>query len=527
MRILYLPILLIAYNCFNLTTSHNISNNKIQNKKNTVSFSQKITLIDSLTIVHFTNEFSTYKSYQKGLIHFYNNRIGKPYWIAEDKISENGKLLLDKLKHINEEGLHTTKQSKEKIDSLFYLVQQQNTNSSTAEVLLTCLYLQYANYTWLGINSNQIKQLRWNIPPKKITTIDLLNRLSNESFWIANPPIVREYELLKAYLNKYQDIKKNKMSFKIKNFKKFKILPGQKDTLIATTRKFFYEFGFLNRNNLSEIFDSSYMMGLHEFQQRMGLAHADILSNSEINEMNISIDDRINQIRVNMERLRWLPLYDKEEKIVINIPEFKLHLFNTDSLLYSMKVIIGKTFQPTAVFKGDIEEIILCPYWNIPPGILQNEILPAVRKNSNYLKQNHMEWYGSNIRQKPGYDNALGWIKFLFPNRYNIYMHDTPNKYLFEKNIRTFSHGCIRLENAKKLAVYLLRNTKNWNSTTIDDFIQKKRETKIKLNSRIPVYIVYRTAWVDKDGKLNLRKDIYGKDKLLLNWLDRKSVTNN
>jgi murein L,D-transpeptidase YcbB/YkuD len=138
-----------------------------------------------------------------------------------------------------------------------------------------------------------------------------------------------------------------------------------------------------------------------------------------------------------------------------------------------------------------------------------------------------MEWYGSNIRQKPGYDNALGWIKFLFPNRYNIYMHDTPNKYLFEKNIRTFSHGCIRLENAKKLAVYLLRNTKNWNSTTIDDFIQKKQETKIKLNSRIPVYIVYRTAWVDKDGKLNLRKDIYGKDKLLLNWLDRKSVTNN
>ena len=499
-----------------------LSNNKIHKK---IVTEPNIQInVDSSSIIHFTNKHSYFKVYQKSLLHFYKERNGKPYWIAEDKLSENGRILLYKLKHLNEEGFYNSKQLYDKIDTLLNSFWKNKTYSSSAEVLLSCLYLHYTNYTWLCINSNQIKQLKWNIPPKKISTIDLLNRLSNESFWNANPPIVREYELLKAYLNKYQDIKKNKKSFKIKNFKKFKILPGQKDTLIATTRRFFYEFGFLNRNNLSEIFDSSYMMGLHEFQQRMGLAHADILSNSEINEMNISIDDRINQIRVNMERLRWLPLYDKEEKIVINIPEFKLHLFNTDSLLFSMKVIIGKTFQPTAVFKGDIEEIILCPYWNIPPGILQKEILPAVRKNSNYLKQNNMEWNGKGIRQKPGYDNALGWIKFLFPNKYNIYMHDTPNKYLFDKNIRTFSHGCIRLENAKKLAIYLLRNTQKWNKDTIDSLIQEKKEFKIKLSNKIPVYIVYRTAWVDKEGKLNLRKDIYGKDKLLLNWLVRKSV---
>ena len=504
----------------------NSSNNTNQEQQNQLSFLnvQTYFLIDSNVIVHFTNEFPTFKRIKKNLVDFYKNRNGEPYWIMEGKLSKNGIMLLTKLNQLEEEGLKNNSYINKKTDSLLKSIEVQPTNTSTAEIMLTCRYLQMASNVWFCMNVDMVKQLKWNIPLKKWSINKILNQLTEHSDWYTKPPVVEEYEKLKAYLNKYQYIKKNRKPYKIKSNNKLKVTPGQKDTIIAITRSYLNEFGFLRGDNSSEIFDSSFKIGLHTFQNRIGLAESDVLTNSEIQEMNISIDDRINQIRTNMERLRWLPLYDNEEKIIINIPEFKLHYYKDDNLQFSMKVIIGKTFQPTAVFKGELQEIILCPYWNIPPSILHKEILPALSKNKSYLQQNNMEWFGSGIRQRPGNDNALGTIKFIFPNRYNIYMHDTPNKYLFNKNIRTFSHGCIRLENARKLAIYLLRNTKEWNATSIDEFIQKKKETKIKLHRSIPVYIVYRTAWVDKDGQLNFRKDIYGKDKLLLKCLDKKTT---
>ena len=160
-------------------------------------------------------------------------------------------------------------------------------------------------------------------------------------------------------------------------------------------------------------------------------------------------------------------------------------------------------------------QIVLNPHWYIPESIMVKEIFPAIKKNPNYLEKNNMEWFQGKIRQKPGENNALGRIKFQLPNSYNIYLHDTPAKSLFEANKRTFSHGCIRLEKPEELALLLLEDLGSWNTERLISAISEKKEQFIALPHPVPVYIVYFTSFVDESGKLNFRNDIYGRDSAL------------
>jgi murein L,D-transpeptidase YcbB/YkuD len=156
--------------------------------------------------------------------------------------------------------------------------------------------------------------------------------------------------------------------------------------------------------------------------------------------------------------------------------------------------------------------IVFNPYWNIPDQIAEKEIIPAISKNKDYLKENHMEWYDGRLRQVPGPDNALGAIKFVFPNPFDIYLHDTPAKGLFKEQKRAFSHGCIRISAPHQLAVYLLRGQPGWSPQKMDEILSKGKEHYVKLEREIPVYILYLTAFVGFDGNLNFRDDIYQKD---------------
>jgi murein L,D-transpeptidase YcbB/YkuD len=162
-----------------------------------------------------------------------------------------------------------------------------------------------------------------------------------------------------------------------------------------------------------------------------------------------------------------------------------------------------------------MNQIIFSPYWNIPSSILRKEILPAIAKNSNYLAKHDMEWVGSRLRQRPGPQNALGQVKFVFPNSHIIYMHDTPSKSLFEKEERAFSHGCIRLARPRDLAIEVLKDDKNWTVEKIDAAMNRQVEKTYNLKTRIPVYIGYFTAWVDSDGQIHFYEDIYGHDERL------------
>jgi murein L,D-transpeptidase YcbB/YkuD len=235
--------------------------------------------------------------------------------------------------------------------------------------------------------------------------------------------------------------------------------------------------------------------------------------------MQFTIKERIEQVMVNMERCRWLPANTSKKYLYVNIPEYKLHIIENDVEQFSMSVIVGKGTNKTAIFKSNITHIVFSPYWNIPTSILMKEIVPLINRNPEYLSKNHMEWNNGHLRQKPGPDNALGGIKFMFPNPFNIYLHDTPTKYLFEKEKRNFSHGCIRIGNPIKLASYLLADNYYWTDEKINEAMNRTTELIIPITEKVPVYVVYFTAFVDADQRLNYREDIYKRDKQIINML--------
>jgi murein L,D-transpeptidase YcbB/YkuD len=204
-----------------------------------------------------------------------------------------------------------------------------------------------------------------------------------------------------------------------------------------------------------------------------------------------------------------------EQSIVVNIPSFTLTYFKEGKPVLVSRVVVGKSMNKTAVFSGQMNQIVFSPYWNVPPSILRKEILPAIAKNSNYLAKNEMEWVGNRVRQRPGPQNALGKIKFVFPNSHLIYMHDTPSKNLFNEEQRAFSHGCIRVARPRNLAIEILKDDKNWTIEKIDDAMDSGVEKAYNLKTRIPVYIGYFTAWVDREGQIHFYEDIYGHDERL------------
>lgn len=186
-----------------------------------------------------------------------------------------------------------------------------------------------------------------------------------------------------------------------------------------------------------------------------------------------------------------------------------------------MNVVVGKEGHNTTIFTGNLNQVVFSPYWNVPRDIVEKEILPAIENDPFYLASNQMEETGETddglpvIRQLPGEKNSLGKVKFLFPNSFDIYFHDTPSKSLFSKDRRAYSHGCIRLSDPVKMANYLLRNQPEWTPEKIDEAMNSGEEQFVRLKNPVPVLITYYTAWIDEKGMLNFRDDIYGHDATL------------
>ena len=228
-------------------------------------------------------------------------------------------------------------------------------------------------------------------------------------------------------------------------------------------------------------------------------------------------------------------------RVAVTIAGFKLAILNDSNIELTMPVIVGKLYHMTPVFSDEITYIEINPYWNIPTSIAVNEILPKLKRNPRYLKDRNIrvfnswsqdaqeldstsiDWgkIGDNIaryklRQDPGPNNALGTIKFMFPNEYSVYLHDTPSHDLFKKSERTFSHGCIRVSKPVELASYLLGGEeKGWGKDRVKEIIASKKRTVISLEKPIPIHITYRTVWLHPDGTVRFSKDVYGRDKLL------------
>ncbi len=482
-------------------------------------FSDQVHLhFDSTLLSFFLQHYPAFSAFKNELQTFYSKRDYAYAWYDENGLIEQAGNLFNRIMNISDDGLPDKMPYRDSfrvtMDSLQYTGTNKAPHAET-ELMLTAQYFAYAKIAWQGLSEKDSKALDWNLPRKQVNLIQLMDSLlNNGTALIADDPVYRQYGLLKSYLKKYRDIETKNGWKPIKPDKK-KYGPGDSSLVISQIREHLFLLGDIEAATNNPVYDEGLVKGIKAFQKRLGLKEDGIIGAGFFKEINYPISKRIEQIIVNMERCRWLPEEPKGDYLAVNIPEFSLHAYHNDSLLWSMNVVVGKAVHETMIFSGELKYIVFSPYWNVPASILQNEILPGIRRNPNYLKKHNMEWVGKSVRQKPGPSNSLGLVKFLFPNSYNIYLHDSPAKNLFNEDKRAFSHGCIRVSKPKELAKWLLRNYPEWTDEKISAAMNAGKEQYFTLKETVPVFIAYFTSWVDREGKLNFRDDIYKRDSRL------------
>lgn len=297
----------------------------------------------------------------------------------------------------------------------------------------------------------------------------------------------------------------------------------------------------------ADLFDEKLEQSVIFFQKRHGLNEDGVVGSATFNALNVPLKQRIRQIELNMERLRWILSNQEQRYIVVNIANFSLDVIEDLKPVLSMKVVVGKPFLRTPVFTARMTYIIINPSWNVPDSIARKELLGNIQKNPQYLAGQNIkvlrgwstkeeeiapetiDWLKITpenlpyrFRQKPGPLNPLGHIKFMLPNKFDVYLHDTNARRLFSADTRAFSHGCTRIEKPVELAEYLLRDDPAWSRERLLAAMDKGLERKVILPHPLNVHFLYLTAWVDGEGTLQFRKDIYGRDSLLDEALRRK-----
>lgn len=341
-----------------------------------------------------------------------------------------------------------------------------------------------------------------------------------------------QYNKLNDYLNTYEVIKKNGGWPTIKTTQTLKI--GMRDPVIKSIKKrlsITREFTDAVEH-ATDTFDIKLENAVITFQRNHNLKATGIVDKKTLRELNVGIDYRIHQIKMNLKRWKNLPGKFEEYYVFVNIAAGNLELIKNDSALLTMKVIIGRYYRQTPVFSSQITMIDFNPYWAIPPGIFEKDILPKLKADPAYLEDRDMfvtqnnnvvshpiNWHTIDpannpytIIQNPGVKNPLGVIKFVFPNKYFVYMHDTPDKKLFERERFGFSSGCIRLSKAVELGEYILKRDQNWSRRKMDSLIAKEKNYKVTLLHPVKIYICYFTAWVNREGTLQFARDIYNRD---------------
>jgi murein L,D-transpeptidase YcbB/YkuD len=295
----------------------------------------------------------------------------------------------------------------------------------------------------------------------------------------------------------------------------------------------------------TNLFDQNLYDQVVLFQQRNGLDADGVVGKATIAAINIPVHQRIEAIEANLERWRWISDNLGERYIRVNIANFELQVIENGEAVFHSPAIVGRLYKETPVFSSAMKYLVINPDWAIPPEILKSEIIPDIIKNPNYLTEKNMKvlrmdgseidpstivWdstllksFPYMIRQESGRNNPLGHIKFIFPNEYSVYIHDTPSRSLFLRSTRTFSHGCIRINKAHELAEYLLKDDPEWNPSQLQKAIDQGQERTIILPNPVPVHILYLTAWADDDGTPCFCKDIYNRDQSLIKAIKKTS----
>jgi murein L,D-transpeptidase YcbB/YkuD len=325
--------------------------------------------------------------------------------------------------------------------------------------------------------------------------------------------------------------------------------PGESNPLLPMIRQRLVKLRYQLSDTVSTTFDVEFEKQLKMFQNDWGLNADGVIGKTTLEVLNNMPDKLINQLKVNMERFRWLPLQVSEKYIIVNIANFELDLIKGTDTLISMRAIVGKECRKTPVFNDRMTYIVFNPSWTVPPTILREDVIPQLLRGPGYLEKNNMKMLRNDgselayneidwskisvdnfpyvVRQNPGSGNALGKVKFMFPNANNVYIHDTPSRGYFARDDRAISSGCIRVEKPFDLAVLLLSDNPDWLPTHIRDAMQQDKEEAVRLKNPVDVELIYLTAWTDGKDRIQFRKDVYQIDAIVLEALNQKPETVN
>lgn len=468
-------------------------------------------------------------------------------WLREERAAE----LAARLSNAGADGLDPAAYPSARLAELGSAIANTDVRGrAIIELHFSAAFLEYAADLKIGRVLPRKVDSNFFLQDRTIDELDALKQLADagalDDFFSAWQPALPQYSALRAALAEYHDLAEHGGWPKVPIGETLK--PDMIDPRVPAIRgRLAMTDGATESSADNEFFyDSALVELVKVFQTRHGLEVDGIIGPATIVAMNVSVADRIEDITVAMERWRWMPEYLGDNFLLVNIAGFDLRRVRFGNLEERMAVVVGKPYHRTPVFSDEIKYLEFNPYWNVPISIALNELLPKLRQNpagraaagfeavrgDRVYNLTEIDWsqYGRGnfpfrLRQRPGTNNALGRVKFMFPNEHNVYLHDTPSRSLFVRSARAFSHGCIRLERPLDLADQVLNTggVAGWDSVRIDALVASGKRTVVNLNNPMPVHITYLTAWVDGVTP-NFRGDIYEHDEKLVKALNGKAI---
>ena len=477
----------------------------------------------------------------------YEKRDFAPVWSRSDSIDQ----LFEALETIDEDGLDAADYHYDALLDLRARVAKAGPGdpalSADYDILLTDSLVRLGYHLLVGKVDPVELDNNWNMDDT-IGDLDTALALAqaidqgtvNELVELLRPQLP-VYSELRAALARYRDIQQRGGWQPVPAGAVLK--PGMTDTRVRAIRQRLAVTGDMGATDpASTLFDADVESGVKKFQRRHGLEADGIVGKSTLQAMNVPVQDRIDQIRVNLERARWVLHNLPDEYVLTDIAGFRVFYFRNGEVIWASRTQIGKPFRKTPVFRSEITYLDINPTWTVPPTILNNDILPKLKKDPDYLRKKDMrvltfagkpvdestiDWsrypgkkFPYMIRQNPGPKNALGRIKFMFPNKHAVYLHDTPSKSLFGRTERALSSGCIRIENPYDFGVLLLNNGQ-WDKARIEATIDTGKTTSVSLDNPVTVILMYWTVDTTDEGDVAFRNDIYKRDPVVLSALKR------
>ncbi|MBW2603688.1 MAG: L,D-transpeptidase family protein [Deltaproteobacteria bacterium] len=483
---------------------------------------------------------------------FYQRRGFLPAWCSDKGILPQAKSLIEEIKGAHNKGLRPGDYHLANILSLIEKIKSIQAVGNTVnpelwgdlDLLLTDAFMLYASHLIAGRVNPETIHTDWtvSIPTADLTNIlqSALNTNQIKKALTDFRPDQPGYSGLKTYLGHYRNLTKE--GHELPLLDGTHLHKGDKGTSVKRLRERLIILGdlYADDKTQSDIFDETIEEAVLRYQKRHGLKQDGIVGPRTLEMLNTSLQKRIRQIELNMERWRWVPRNIGNRHLIVNIADFKLWITENRRRVLDMRVVVGRSYRRTPVFSAKMTFMVINPYWNIPQRLAIEDVLPNIQKNIHYIEQQRIkifkDWskkaeeidpktiawdkiepgnFTYKLRQEPGPRNVLGRMKFIFPNKFAVYLHDTPKRSLFKETNRDFSSGCIRVEEPISLAVYLLQDDPSWTREGLLEAIEKGAPKGIKFKNPITVHLQYWTAWVDETGKLNFRHDIYDRDRPL------------